>query len=119
MIIRALDAFGDWQLGQGLQSYLRDEAAIEENVATRLKSFLGDAFWAIDFGIDWFELNGSKSPQAQAAIVLATRQVIAESYGVVRINSVVTSFDRMTRALTVTYSIDTIFSRSVVGSVQP
>lgn len=119
MIFRALDASGDWTLGQGVQNYLRDEDAIELNIKTRLKSFLGDCFWAVEFGIDWFELLGAKNPAAQAAIVLATRLMIAESYGVVRINSVTAGTDRTTRRVTVTYNIDTIYSRSVVGTVTP
>lgn len=119
MIFRALSPTGDWQLGQGVQNYLRDEKAIELNIQTRLKSFLGDCFWAIDFGVDWWELLGVKNPSAQAAIVLACRLMIAESYGVVRINSIVASTDRVTRRMTVTYNIDTIYSRSVVGTVQP
>lgn len=119
MIIRALTQTGDWTFGQGVQNYLRDEPAIEENIATRLRSFLNDAFWALDFGIDWYELLGATGPETQAAIVLATRQMIAESYGVVRINSVDAAIDRVTRRLTLNYNIDTIFSRSVTGTVQP
>lgn len=119
MIMRALSPTGDFTLGHGVQNYLRDEPAIELNVQTRLKSFLGDCFWAIDAGVDWWELLGVKNPQAQAAIVLACRLTIAESYGVVRINSIAAATDPVTRRLTVTYNIDTIFSRSVAGTVTP
>lgn len=119
MIFRSLDSLGDWTFGQGVQNYLRDEDAIELNVKTRLKSFLGDCFWATEFGVDWWELLGTMNPKAQAAVVLATRLMIAESYGVVRINSVTAATDRTTRRLTVTYNVDTIYSRSVVGTVTP
>lgn len=112
MIFRALDPVGDWSFGRGVQSYVRDEDAVEINVETRLKSFLGDAFWAVDFGIDWWNLLGSMNPKAQAAIVLATRLTIAESYGVVRINSVEAETDRATRNLRLAYEISTIFNRS-------
>lgn len=118
MIFRALDVSGDWTFGQGRQNYLTDEPAIELNVATRLKSFLGDAFWQTDFGIDWWNLIGSKNPNAQAGIILACRATIADSYGVVRINSV-EAFTTRDRKLRASYNIDTIFSRSVGGSVQP
>lgn len=119
MIFRALTPTGDWTLGQGVQNYLRDEPAVELNIKTRLKSFLGDCFWATDFGVDWWELLGVKNPAAQAAIVLACRLMIAESYGVVRINSISAATDRTTRQLTVTYNIDTIYTRTVVGTVSP
>lgn len=117
MKIRALDSGGDWEFGRGLQSYLVDQQAIEENVATRLRQFLGDCFWAVEQGVDWFSLLGVKGPQTQAAIVLAARQVIAESYGIVRINSVEASTDATTRRCTVAYNTDSIFSRSVQGTV--
>lgn len=119
MIFRALTPTGDFTFGQGQQNYLRDEAAIELNVETRLKSFLADCFWAMDFGIDWWNLLGQQNPAAQAAIVVACRTVIATSYGVVKINGVTASTDRVTRRLTVNFDVDTIFSRNVVGSANP
>ena len=119
MIFRNLDASGDWTFGNGRQDYLRREDAIELNVATRLRSFLNDCFWALDAGVDWWNLLGSKNPNAQVNIIIQTRQVIAESYGVVRINSVTASTDRATRQLSVTYNIDDIFGRNLVGTIQP
>lgn len=119
MIFRSLTPTGDWTFGAGVQNYLRDEPAVELNIQTRLKSFLGDCFWAVEFGVDWWNLLGARNPQAQAAILIATRTMIASSYGVVRINSVTASTDRTTRLLTINYNIDTIFTRSVAGSVTP
>lgn len=118
MIIRNLDASGDWVFGQGVQDYLADEPAIELNAATRLRCFLADAFWATQVGIDWWNLLGSRSPGARAAIVLACRANLAESYGIVRLNAVNAVVDPRTRHLRVDYNVDTIFSRSIGGSIQ-
>jgi hypothetical protein len=119
MIFRNLDTDGDWTLGQGQQNFLRDEAAIELNIQTRLKCFLGDCFWAVEFGIDWWNLLGTRNPVAQANIVIQVRTMIANSYGVVRINSVTAETDRTTRQLTISWNIDTIFTQGSTGEVSP
>ncbi len=119
MIFRALTPTKDWTFGQGVQCYLHDQPAIELNIETRLKCFLADCFWATDFGIDWWNLLGTRNPTAQANILIAVRTMIANSYGVVRINSVTADTDRTTRKLTLRWNIDTIFSRGTTGTVSP
>lgn len=119
MIIRALDGSGDWRFGQGRQDYLRDDDAVALNIATRLRCFLNDCFWAADFGVDWWNLLGARNPTAQTNIILQTRAMIAASFGVVRINSVKPVTNRTTRRLRLEYNVDTIFTRGLVGSVQP
>lgn len=119
MTIRNLDAAGDWVFGHGRQDYLTGEPAIELNVKTRLLSFLNDCFWATDFGIDWWNLLGSRNPQAQSNIIVQVRALLAQSYGIVRINTIEALTDRKTRRLTVRANVDTIFSRGVVLAVQP
>lgn len=119
MTIRNLDQNDDWTFGAGRQNYLRDELAIELNIKTRLKSFLNDCFWAMDFGIDWWNLLGTNNPMAESNIILQCRKVIADSYGVVNIDTVTATTDRATRKLTVTFTIATIYSRTLTASVQP
>jgi len=116
MIIRALDGNHDFQFGQSLQSYLTDNAAIAENVQTRLLSFLNDCFFDMGAGIDWFRLMGSKNTLQE--ILLTIRAVILSSYGVVKVNSITPSVSASTRKLSVTYSIDTIFSKSYSQTIQ-
>lgn len=117
MIFRALDANGDWQYGQGIQSFLTAENAIALNIQTALYCFLNDAFWAMDFGVDWWNLLGAKGANAQQNIILQTRAIIANCYGVVKINSVFASLDSATRKLRLSYNIDTNYSQSQSGSV--
>ena len=117
MIHRALDADGDWLFGAGKQSFALAQAALTLNIRTRLQSWLNDAFWATDFGIDWWNLLSLRSAAAQAGIILACRQMISGSWGVVRINSVEAYVDGTTRHLVVSYNVDTIYSRGVLSSV--
>jgi hypothetical protein len=119
MTFRNIDGSGDWTFGQGRQNYLRDQNAVAANIATRLRSYLNDCFWALDAGVDWWNLLGTTNPTAQTNIIIQTRAVLANSFGVIRINSVVATTDRATRRMSLTYNVDTIFTRNLVGTVQP
>ena len=108
MIIRALNGEHDWQFGKGLQSYLKENNAIAENVQTRVLSFLNDCWFDSNAGIDWIRLLGSRATQQE--IILNVRGVILQSYGVVKVNSVlINSYDH--RNLNLTYNMDTIFTK--------
>lgn len=117
MKFRALDADKDWTFGGGLGNYFTDERAIEENIRTRLLIFLGEVFWALDAGVDWWNLLGGKNPAAQQNIILQCRTVIINSYGVVRVNSVSPVLNAQ-RNLSINYNIDTYFTRGITQSVQ-
>lgn len=114
MILRQIDADGDWTFGNGRQSFLTGELAIDQDIQTALMCYLNDTFWNTAFGIDWGNLIGGKD---QAGIVLQCRQMISTRSGVVKINSVDSSLNRTTRRLDVSYGIDTIYSRSLTGVV--
>ncbi len=113
MIIRALDATGDWTFGQGKQNYLIGQKAIALNIQTRLLSFLNDCFFDLNAGIDWINLLGSTNTKVQ--IELSVKAVILKSYGVLRINSLSSSF--VGRRLSLTYNIDTIFTANFTQSL--
>lgn len=116
MSFRALDSNGDWVFGNGRQSYFVAEDAINADIATALKVFVGECFFALNAGVDWWNLLGGKDEQG---IILGCRKVIASRAGVARINSVTATLDRGSRKLSVTYNIDTIYSRNVVNTVTP
>lgn len=116
MIFRGIDGANDWAFGNGRQSYLTGEAAVSANIKTRLFVFLGECFFALDAGVDWWNLIGAKNPQAQANIILQCRTIIINSEGVVRINTIAAVMDSK-RKLTLTFNIDTIFSKGVALSV--
>ncbi len=119
MTIRNLTGDGDWTFGQGRQNYLTGQDAIALNIATRLRSFLNDTFWAMDFGIDWWNLLGQRNPAAQANVILQVRECLARSYGVARVISVTASLPPGGRRLSVTASVDTIFSQGATVTVEP
>lgn len=119
MTIRNLDASGDWTFGHGRQDYLSGEAAVELNIRTRMLFFLNDCFWAMNFGIDYWNLLGQRGVTPKANLLLQSRTMLASSYGVVQINAVDVVTSAITRRESLRYNIDTIYTRSVRGSAAP
>jgi hypothetical protein len=115
-IFRSLDTNGDWVFGQGTGSYLTGEQAIALDLKTALFCFLNDAFWQLDFGIDWVTYLGAKG--TENAILLACRQMIASRPNIVAITALSATLNAVTRSLTLVYNVATTFSRSLIGSVQ-
>ena len=124
MIIRSLTPEGDWNWGQSLNSFNAGQAAIAEDVQTRLMFFQQDYFCSLLFGVAWWQLLSSKNPAAQNGILLQTRQIIMgtvagyASFGVTGINSVNVYEDARTRDLSLEYDISTIYTTSFRGSVK-
>lgn len=116
MNIRAIDANGDWQFGLGSESYNFGEAAIGENIKTRLLSFLNNCFFDMGAGIDWFTYFGVPG-QAQKTL-LNIQAVILQSYGVVKVNSLNLNLNERTRSALVTFDIQTIYSPSYQQTTQ-
>lgn len=104
MIVRGLDADGDWLFGKGRNDYKIKNSAIAQSIQTRLFSFLGDCFFATDAGLDWWNLLGSKD---QLALQLQVNATILNTPDVTKL---VTSQINLsnTRKLTLTYTVETI-----------
>lgn len=106
MRVRQLDDNGDWTFGSGKNNYLVNNAAVAQNIATRLRSFLGDAFFDLSAGIDWFNLLGSKN---ERALLLAISTVIRNTDQVIGILELSARLDQ-NRNITVVYNVQTTFS---------
>lgn len=115
MIIRKIDADNDWTFGQGLSNYAINEEAIDENIKTRLLSWIGDCFFALQDGIDWKQrLDVGQKDALEDEI----RSLILQSYGVMGINSIDVVFNSLTRVIGITYNIQTIYSSSFETTLQ-
>lgn len=113
MIFRNLDANGDWTFGQGLSNYAKAELAIDLNIKTRILSWVGNCFFDLPAGIDW--LTRLDKGQQQNLVNDLTA-LILQSYGVVAVNSIGYNLDAE-RVITVTYNIQTIYTRAFQSSV--
>lgn len=107
MIVRALDGNGDWTFGKGRNDYKKNLHAITQNIQTRLSSFLGDCFFDLSAGIDWWDLLGSKN---QIGLSLAVSTTILNTYGVTGILQLQVDLNHVTRVFSVKYRVQTIFS---------
>lgn len=104
MIVRAIDVNGDWTFGKGRNNYLSGRTAIGQNIATRLRSFLGDCFFATGDGIDWFNRLGAKN---QILLNLDVSSVITNTVGVTSILELSIDLNE-NRLLTIVYSVMTV-----------
>jgi len=107
MIVRSLDDDHDWNFGKGRQDYLGGVEAIMQMIETRLYEFLGDAFFAMQEGIDWFNLL-SGNTKLELDLVISAR--ILNTAGVTGIQQLSSDLNRTTRSLTVSYQVQTIYS---------
>lgn len=111
---RALDADGDWTWGNGVENYVVEQAAIVLDIQTALQTFLGEVFFALDFGVDWWNLLGGRD---ENQVILQCRKIISGCDGVTRINSVTARLDSRARQLMVTFNINTVYSRNTTAII--
>ncbi len=106
MRVRALDSDHDWTFGKGQNNYLTRNAAVVQNIDTRLNSFLANCFFDNGAGIDWFTfLGGTKDTQALA---LAISSTILKTEDVTGIRQL--SISLVNRGVVVRYRVQTSYS---------
>lgn len=105
MIVRGLDENHDWTFGRGRNNYKSGKLAQAQVIKTNLLMFINDCFFALQLGIDWFNLLGNKNivgvNMAQRASLLRTPEVLS-------IESAESSFDSITRELSSVYRVNTL-----------
>ena len=107
MITRALDGDGDWTFGQGKGNYLTRADAIGQNCACRINSFLGDCYFALRDGIDWFNLFGSRGKKVAIELAVSGKLLQADGVtGVTKVSATVNS----NRKISLSYSVDTVYT---------
>jgi hypothetical protein len=106
MIVRALDRDGDWTCGKGRQDYRSGNDAIAQMIQTGYRSILGDCFWALEDGIDWFNLLGSRNV---VGVQLAVKTMILNVEGVISLQDFRTEFSVNLRNLATEYGASTVF----------
>lgn len=106
MITRSIDNSGDWNYGQGIQDYLSGNLAIAQNIDTRLSSFLGNCFFAVNDGLDW---NNLLNKNNQTSINLAVSACILNTAGVTGIRQLLVNVSSQ-RNITVKYQVQTVYS---------
>jgi len=122
MITRALDTSldsdrnHDWTFGKGRQNYLRREEAIAQSIKTRLMSFLGDCFFDINAGLDWWRFMGGKE---RLALLVQARSIILGTEGVTGVIDLDVIHNPDTRGISLSYRVNTLFSETLTGIIDP
>jgi hypothetical protein len=109
-IVRALDMNGDWEFGASLNNYLQNRAAVSQNIQTNLNSFLGDCFFDLGAGINWFFYLGGNGAKDQIALQLAIAAVILNTTYVTGLLQLSVNLNRQTRSFSIAYQVNTTFS---------
>ena len=117
MTVRALDSNGDWVWGLGLGSYLSGLPMIRQQIQCAILSFLGDCFFDINAGIDWFNLLGSRGNGSQIALQLAIRGKILNISGVTGTQQPSIVVNSTSRGFSGSYNVQTIYGQ-VSGTFQ-
>ena len=109
MITRSIDSNNDWNFGKDKQDYLADKEALPQNIKTRIQSFVGDCYFDLSAGVDWFNLLGTKKIDA---LKNAITRVILNTTGVLSLESLELSLDDQ-RRLNITYRVSSIWSTTI------
>lgn len=106
MKVRAIDDKGDWDFGQGRQSYKQDLDAIMQLNVTHIRSWYLDCFFDMTAGIDWKNLLGAK--QTETKIKDSVRRELLKIDGVTGVVNISMSVDE-DRAVKIQYTETTIY----------
>lgn len=114
MKISNLDGFGDFTFGKGLQNYLTAQNAIALDIKTYLKLWTGNAFWALQAGVNWRQFLDKNQ---EARLLAALQTAILGRYGVMALTQLSANLDPRTRNIVVRYEVQTIYTQSFQDSI--
>lgn len=114
MSIRNVTASNDWTYGAGRQNFLTKNAAILLDVRLYLQLWMGNAFWALAAGVNYAQLLNKGT---EKALLAALQGALMSRYGVVQVTQLSAVLDPETRALTATYTINTIYGQAFTNSI--
>lgn len=111
---RNLDENGDWLFGKGKNDYARSQEAIKLDIKTRIHSWLGDCFFAVEDGIDWWNRLGSFDQRELLEQDL--RLAILQTDGVTEI--VDFSTELVDRRFSASYTVNTVYSKQFTDLIE-
>lgn len=112
-MFRNLDENYDWTWGQNLNNYVTETQEIALNIKTRILSFLGDCFFAVEEGIDHWRYMGYNT---QTEYEKAITDVIVATPGVEKVEQLDILLNA-NRQMTLSFSVYTIYSTTIDSTV--
>lgn len=110
MRVRALTSSGDWTFGQGQNDYVVAQQAVRQIIQTRVLSFLGNCFFDLGAGIDWFNLLGTSQQQALNLAISAVILNLPPSGTITGIVQTSLTYSPASRNISFTYQVISIYS---------
>lgn len=110
-IVRAIDGDNDWTFGAGLGNYRTNLLAVEQNVKTRLQSFLGNCFFDMGAGVNWYLYLGTTGSNnaLQCSISLSTILINTQDVtGILQLNFNINP----QRSFFISYQVQTVYSQT-------
>lgn len=101
MRFRVLDSNWDWNYGRGIQDYTTESLAIAYDVKTKILSWYGDCFFAMDEGVDWKNILGSKVSKEDADSSI--KKIIVTQEGVTELTFFESSLEQRSYHCTARY----------------
>lgn len=108
MLVRRLDENFDMTFGQGLSNFAIESEAVAQNVRTRLLLVLGEWFLDTEDGVPYLEKIFIK-PEDLAQVEAILKARISETEGVQTLFDFQLLFERSTRSVTITATLQTIY----------
>jgi len=109
MKTRATDSNWDWRFGKSLQCYADEALGVAYTVKMKILSWYKDCFFAMDSGIDWKNILGSKITKEQADVSI--KEIIQTEPEIIEL----TFFDSevVDRVYTATIRFKTIYGETI------
>lgn len=115
MMYRMLDDNDDWCFGQGLQSYCRDEKAVETGVAINLRTIRGENWMNKNLGLSWISMMAQKD--IKPIDLLMIRDYILSCRGVLGVKNLSLEKNEK-RKLILKYNLQTVYNFNIEGSTE-
>jgi len=116
MQVSGLDNNLDWRFGKGRAVYKRDSKAIAQNVLTRLRSFKGDWYLNVTFGINWIDLLGN--PGTERRIIRAVESTVLQTEGVISIQRLGIIRRNANRGVTIELQYTDVFTQQDLQTLE-
>ena len=116
MQVSGLDKNLDWRFGKGRAVYNRDSKAIAQNVLTRLRSFKGDWYLNVTFGINWIELLGNLGTENR--LLRAVESTVLQTDGVISIQRLGIIQRNVNRGVTIELQYTDVFTQQDLQTLE-
>lgn len=109
-IVRALNVNHDWTFGASLSNYKSNIDAVIQNINTRLSSFIGNCFFDMGAGINWYSFLSGKGNENVLLLSNALSVLIINTEDVTGLLQLSFNLETSSRMFSISYRVQTVYS---------